>query len=282
MSLALPEFAVREIIERALDIVFDDPLLLDDMLGELAEEERDSFRTALEVREGKVRLGWAQSPPEDWLVTVVLANTQPVGTLGGWASEITEEPRAEALLAAACTKDAEVALVLDGGIPDDIAPRGLVRIGNEVATYHLNGAGDVCTLKARGVRLTTAAAHGIGADVTFFDLSQRIGYPQWTFLRVDVLGSNPPFLMALASIIQAFLMHARELFDERGYSIETITVGDLAPRAEAVAHLFARTLTLKVLTAVSLPERIPALTQRVFTPTIESPLDGKVPGHATL
>lgn len=273
MSLSQPEFAVRDVLETVVGMLLDDPRLVDDMLAERPEDERDSFRTALGVREGKVRLGWALEPPEDWLVTVVLAGTAPVQTLGDVASDLTEEPLAARELATDIDATEPLEVTFATGlpdVPDEVPPRGLVRIGDELAVYAIDIDAGTCTLERRGLQGTAAAPHDADTEVIFFERAQRIGYVEHVTLRIDVLGSNPPFLMTLARILQAFLMHARDHFEERGYTLETVTAGDLAPRAEAVQHLFARTITVRVLTAVSLPEILPPLTKINFTPTIET------------
>ena len=273
MSLSLPEFAVRDVIEHVINVLGDDPRIVEDMLASRPASERDSFRTALLQREGKVRLGWSMDVPEDWSVTVLLAGTQARHTLGDIASMLTEDVRATRTLSAGISAAEGIPLTaslpVSTGATPEVPPRGLLYVGDEIAIYSI--ASSTCTLTYRGVRGTAAAAHAGGSEVNFFTVSQRLGWPETVTLRVDVIGSNAAWMMMLARMVQAFLLHARDLFEDGGYTLQDVTAGDLQPRSSAwPAHLYVRTLTLTMFTALSLPEFIPAITETTFTPIVEN------------
>lgn len=274
MSLALPEFTVRDVIDAAIGMMVDpaapgyDPRIVDDMLASRPQAERDSFRTALADRAGKVRLGWSQDVPEDWCVTVLMTGTQPQHTIGDIAGGLTEEVLALREIAADVSADPNAVVTFTSGVPDDVPARGVLRIGDELATYVI--ANGVCRLEARGIRETASAAHAADAEVRFYEYVQRIGWPEWVTLRVDVLGSNAAWMMMLARMLQAFVVHARDLFEAEGFTLQDVTAGDLQPRSAMwPAHWFARTLTLRLYTALSLPDVVPPITKVPFTPIVE-------------
>ena len=273
MSIPIPDFTVRRVIREAIeDVLANRALLATEIFGELEPAERDEFLTALDVRKGKVRLGWGEEAPEDWCVTVALAGTEPLKTLGGVVSEDMPDPIALAELDDDISAAAEVTLTFVNGLPANLPARGMVRLGDEdtgeYAIYRLDAG--ACILEHRGILRTAPAAHDLGTPVMFFQHSQRRGYGEWLSMRVDVLGIGGDFVSILARVLQAYLINAAAAFNARGYALEDVRATDLAPRpAMFPANFSVRTVTLRFLTTLSLPETKPGVTRVTFTPTYE-------------
>jgi len=269
MSLSLPDFQVRDVVDAAVTQMLANPKILDEMLGFRPQSERDSFRTALTNRKGKVRLGWSAEIPEDWSVLVTLAGTQKIAIIGDTASDPEEEPLAVRILAAGINGQDGAAITFTNAapaVPNDVPVRGTLRIGSEYAIYRFDTGAFL--LESRGILGSTATAHAIGTEIVFYTLTQRVGWPEQVTLRVDVLGSNPPFIMMLGRMLQAYLVAARDLFETQGFTLRGVETGDLAPRPPMFpAELFARTLVVTGLTALSLPEDLLTVTATDVTLT---------------
>jgi hypothetical protein len=285
VGLSMPEFEVRDVLEESIDAMLADPAILDEMLAGRPADERDTFRTALVNREGKVRLGWSTlAEEEDWLVTVLLVGTQKLATVGDRASGGEDTALAARELATAITAEPGIPVTFTTGVPavgedaGEVPAKGTLRIGSEYAIYAI--AAGVCTLVHRGILESKATAHAIDTEVVFYEVTQQVGWPETVTLRVDLLGSSPPFVMALGRMLQGFLVLAAKRFDDRGYTLQDIVLGDLAGRPHFYpAQLFVRTITLRLFTALSLPEFVPVITDRSVTLTTENS-EATIAGHS--
>lgn len=261
MGLSMPEIAVRDIIDTAIAAFRTDDALLNYMLEDLAAGDRESLRTALATRSPKVRLGWSRESEEDWSIAVTLAGTDPTHTIGNVVSDLDESAYDVRDLATAIGNEAETTLDLDGTFPTDLPARGIVLIGDEYATFRVD-AGPVVVLEARGIRGTTAVAHLSGVEVRFVEFSERIGWSDLVHLRVDILGSNAAFVVALSYLLRAYIQLQRGAFETAGMTLADIRMTDLAPRpAMLPADLYVRTLPLDVRVETALPEVVPAVTK---------------------
>lgn len=261
-GLAFPELVVFDVVEATLADLLNDPVKLDRLLSGRPERERDSIRTALTVREGKVRLGLNEQPPEDWQITVALQSKSPAPggrTVGDTVSGPVEEPIATAVLEGTISNAVGVTLPLGGGAPGGLPARGRVRIGDEQAIYEVSG-GDVI-LRERGILDTEAVAHLATELAVFHGIAQRVGWSAMSRVRVDVMSSDSRFTIVLGGMLVADLILARDRFEAQGATLHEIDETDLAPRPPLwPPHLCSRTLMLQVRTEVSLPEPLPVVT----------------------
>ncbi len=274
-GLAFPEFVVMDVLEATLASLLDDPVKLDRLLAGRPSRERDSIRTALQIREGKVRLGWGNLPQEDWMIVVALQHKAPDRggrTIGDTVSGPAEEPIATAVLEGTISNQPDVVLPLGGGAPEGLSPRGRVRIGEEQAIYEVVGSDVV--LRTRGILETEAVAHLATELAVFHGIAQRVGWSALSSIRVDILASESRFAITLAGMLVADLVLGRDRFEAQGATLHEIEETDLAPRSpqfpEGLVH---RTLMLKVRTEVSLPEPLPVITGAEQDLTVEG-VDG--------
>ncbi len=274
-GLSLPDFEVRDVLDESITAMLADDRILDEMLAARPQAQRESFRTALGEREGKVRLGWTLAPEEDWSINVLLVSTQKHATVGDRASYSEENALAARELATDITAAEGIAVTFTTGVPavgdDDgeVPATGTCRIGTEYAIYAI--ASGVCTLTKRGIRDTAAVPHAADTEVIFYDLTAQVGWPETVTLRCDLLGSNPEFVMGLGRMLQAFLALSTARFESRGYTLLDVVLSDLAGRPQFYpAHLFVRAITVRLFTALSLPELVPTITDTQATLTTEN------------
>lgn len=257
MGLVIPELIIRDAIEEGVQFFLADTRVLDGMLEDLSAEQIASFRTALEIRPGKIRFGWPAEPVEDWSIAVLVAHTTPRQTLGQAVSDLEEgAATATGTLADPVSAEPNAALVLTAVAP--IVPvRGVCRLGQEYATYAL--ASGVVTLVDRGIKGTPALSHDAGTSVVFPEFLQSVGYPEFLHLRVDVMGTIPEFVIVLARMLKAYLTARAELFDQRGITLQQIVETDLAPRPAELGLLFVRTLQLDCWATMAVAELSPVV-----------------------
>src|SRR5262245_26130018 len=132
MPLPFPELALRDIIAAAITALKDGELM-GELLSSRPTAEIDSYLTALDVREGKVVLGWSMEPPTDWQITVVMGGTDETHTVGDEPTGLLEDPLQLRLLTDDISAAAGITLPLTSipDVPEDVDARGLVRIDGE-------------------------------------------------------------------------------------------------------------------------------------------------------
>ncbi len=274
-GLAFPELVVADVVKVALDLLLASPVKLDLLLAGRPSRERDTVRTALQVREGKVRLGLNLESIEDWQITIALQHKGPDRggrTIGDTVSGPVEEPIATAALEATISSAPDVTLPLGGGAPPGLPARGRVRIGDEFATYEV--VGNDVVLRARGILESEAVAHLATEIAVFHGISQRVGWSALSNVRVDVMSSDSRLSIMLAGMLAADLVLARDAFEAQGMTLHGIEETDLAPRPQTwPLDLCSRTLMLQVRTEVSLPETLPVITRVDHDITLEG-VDG--------
>lgn len=274
--IPIPEFQVKDVCAAAAEAMLSDSAMLTEMLEGLAGARQDSFRTALADRKGKFRIGWGEEIPEDWVVTVALAGTDPQHTIGDHATRAYAEPLAGRLLAAALPPGDETAITFTTGVPglDQVPARGTLRIAAadaprvEYATYRIvSGA---CVLEKRGLLGTKDRTHDAGTEVLFYNLLQRVGWMQRVNMRVDVLALDGEFTAILAWCLQAYLLTKAREFDDAGYTLQDLRASDLAPRPPLFpAHMAVRTISMSFLTTLSLPQPLATLVGTNVTVTAD-------------
>ena len=284
MSLTFPTLDVRDLVEDLLASLLPDGSLLDAALGNRPAEDRDMIRRALEDRNNRVVLGWNAEQVSDWQITVALAGTAKGARGGGLISDTISHPslqgRAERDLMADLSADENQAVTFTTGTPDvgdddgEVAAQGFVRIPADAApfeylTYAI--ASGVCTFRKRGILNTEARAWPSGTPAVFFDeWAQEEGWPEEVTLRLDIGGINSLFVDVVGRLLQGFIARSGEHFEEGGYTLLGCDATDLAPRPPMwPAAFFARTLTVRFLTTLSLPNAYPGITATSVAVTTE-------------
>lgn len=279
-ELVFPEIVIRNVLEGSLARLLANDAILSLAVSELSQAERDTIRTMLQMRPGKVRLGWSREPFDDWVITVALASTKKTATLGEVVSGLKDVVVGMAMLGGAVS--AEVGQGLPGVVrPAGAAERGLLRIGDEIAAYH-DQAGTV-VLVSRGLPdveggATAPAAHVSGEVASFFGRAHDLGWAEEDHLRLDVVSTSALFAIILGRLLPAWFALDWRYFEERGVSLEEATESDLAPRPFFVPDEgYARTLMVKCTTKVALPESIVPITDVTTEVVPEVPLLVEVP-----
>jgi len=259
---------VRDLIETAIASVLADPTLVDYVVGQRPQAERDSFKTALTKRPGKVRLGYGLETEEDWQVTVMMQGTRSTPrTVGDIVGDTEEDVISTALLTDDITEAAGVTLSLDS-IPAELPAKGRLRIDNELAIYAYDGQ-DV-TLPYRGLVGTTAAAHSIDDTVEFHTVSEFIGWQEDVTVRVDVLSSNTYLNAVLGALVKATLIASQESFEIAGMTLADVQESELTPRpASWPSTLFNYQLQVTVRRWVAVPSELGVITDFDVTLTPE-------------
>lgn len=285
-GVAIPELIVLDVVQAAVDqltkatadtATAGDQALLAFLIAGRPTAEQNMFYTALKNRgPGAVRLALGSEPIEDWQVTVMLQHVPKIrGTLGDVVGNVREEPLAVRQLAADLGAGDTGPLSLSGGaLPVGMPSRGRCRLGpddpeSERAIYHVDGAG-VVTLPYRGVVDTVPQPLVAGADITFHTLTQLIGYFRRAVIRVDIIASNPLFVVLLGTALAMFILARRDAFEFQGMTLEDIDETDMAPRPPLWPMAFAaRTITLTFDFNVGVPEDLGVVTDTGASLTTE-------------
>jgi hypothetical protein len=263
-GLVHPELVVRDLADIAVTNFTTNPQVVEWVMQNRPQDERDSILTAVQKRPVKVRHGLGLDQEEDAQVTVMLASEvirpQTIGNIIGGVEEVE---LLSTTLTASIAGDYLGALPLPAGAMLSFLPPGggRVRLDTELATYSLDPAQTVATLVRRGVQQTAAAFHPIGTPVFFHVGEQLIGWDDIVEVRCDVLSTNAGLNMALATCIRSALLISRAAFEDRGLTLETITESEITPRPNQwPAYFLNRTLMVRVQRQFALPERLPFLT----------------------